>query len=128
MAAYCPKRGDIVWLSFTPQAGHEQAGHRPALVLSPESYNRKVGLALFCPITSQDKGYPFEVRIPQGYEVSGVVLADQVKSLDWKARRATFCCELPAGAVHDVLNKLGTLTDEPVSSRKYTRSILDIVL
>lgn len=112
MAAYCPKRGDIVWLSFTPQAGHEQAGHRPALVLSPESYNRKVGLALFCPITSQVKGYPFEVRVPQGYEVSGVVLADQVKSLDWKARRATFCCALPAEAVCDVLNKLGTLTDE----------------
>jgi mRNA interferase MazF len=112
MAADCPKRGDIVWLSFTPRAGHEQAGHRPALVLSPESYNRKVGLALFCPITSQVKGYPFEVRVPQGCEVSGVVLADQVKSLDWKARRATFCCVLPAEAVHDVLNKLGTLTDE----------------
>ena len=112
MAAYCPKRGDIVWLSFAPQAGHEQADHRPALVLSPESYNRKVGLALFCPITSQVKGYPFEVRIPHGSQVSGVILADQVKSLDWKARRATFCCELPAEAVHDVLNKLGTLTDE----------------
>ena len=112
MAAYCPKRGDIVWLSFTPQVGHEQAGHRPALVLSPESYNRKVGLALFCPITSQVKGYPFEVGVPQGCEVSGVVLADQVKSLDWKARRATFCCELPAESVHEVLNKLGTLTDE----------------
>ena len=112
MAAYCPKRGDIVWLSFTPQAGHEKAGHRPALVLSPESYNRKVGLALFCPITSQVKGYPFEVPVPQGCQVSGVVLADQVKSLDWKARRATFCCELPAETVHDVLNKLGTLTDE----------------
>ncbi len=112
MAAYCPKRGDIVWLSFTPQAGHEQAGHRPALVLSPESYNRKVGLALFCPITSHVKGYPFEVRVPKGSQVSGVILADQVKSLDWKARRATFCCELPAESVHDVLNKLGTLTDE----------------
>ena len=112
MASYCPKRGDIVWLSFTPQAGHEQAGHRPAVVLSPESYNRKVGLALFCPITSQIKGYPFEVRLPQGCQVSGVVLADQVKSLDWKARRVTFCCELPTQAVHEVLNKLGTLTDE----------------
>ena len=72
MATYCPKRGDIVWLSFTPQAGHEQAGHRPALILSPESYNRKVGLALFCPITSQVKGYPFEVRVPQGCPVSGL--------------------------------------------------------
>ena len=111
-AAYCPKRGDIVWLTFSPQAGHEQAGHRPALVLSPEAYNRKVGLALFCPITSQVKGYPFEVHVPQGCAISGVVLADQVKSLDWKARRAAFCCELPDEAVHDVLNKLGTLTDE----------------
>ncbi len=111
-AAYCPKRGDIVWLTFSPQAGHEQAGHRPALVLSPAAYNRKVGLALFCPITSQVKGYPFEVHVPQGCTVSGVVLADQVKSLDWRARRAAFCGELPAEAVHDVLNKLGTLTDE----------------
>ena len=112
MAIYYPRRGDVVWLSFNPQAGHEQAGHRPALVLSPESYNRKVGLVLCCPITSHIKGYPFEVRIPQGFDISGVVLADQVKSLDWKARRATFCCKLPAETVHDVLNRLGTLTDE----------------
>ncbi len=111
-SAYCPKRGDIVWLTFNPQAGHEQAGHRPALVLSPEAYNRKVGLALFCPITSQVKGYPFEVQVPPGYAVSGVVLSDQVKSLDWKARQATFCCALPSDTVHDVLNKLCTLTDD----------------
>jgi len=111
-ASYCPKRGDIVWLAFNPQAGHEQAGHRPALVLSPEAYNRKVGLALFCPITSQIKGYPFEVRIPEGRQVSGVILADQVKSLDWKARHAAFCCELPEETVGEVLNKLGVLVDE----------------
>ena len=111
-SAYCPKRGDIVWLTFNPQAGHEQAGHRPALVLSPEAYNRKVGLALFCPITSQVKGYPFEVQVPPGYAVSGVVLSDQVKSLDWKARQATFCCALPSDTVHDVLNKLCSLTDD----------------
>ena len=111
-AAYCPKRGDIVWLAFSPQAGHEQAGHRPALVLSPEAYNRKVGLALFCPITSQVKGYPFEVQVPSGCAVAGVVLADQVKSLDWRARRAVYCCQLRAETVHEVLNKLGTLTDE----------------
>jgi len=109
---YCPKRGDVVWLTFNPQAGHEQAGHRPALVLSPESYNRKVGLALFCPITSQIKGYPFEVLIPQGHQVSGVVLADQVKSLDWKARQTSFCCGLSNATVHEVLNKLGTLIDD----------------
>lgn len=104
---YCPKRGDIVWLTFNPQAGH-----RPALVLSPEAYNRKVGLALFCPITSQVKGYPFEVQIPSGHPITGVVLADQVKSLDWKARQTSFCCVLPNATVHEVLNKLGTLTDD----------------
>jgi len=86
--AYCPKRGDIVWLCFNPQAGYEQGGLRPALVLSPEGYNRKVGLALFYPITSQVKGYPFEVSIPQGLTVSGVILVDQLKSLAWRARRA----------------------------------------
>ena len=92
---YCPSQGDIVWLTFDPQAGHEQAGRRPALVISPEPYNRKVGLALICPITSRRKGYPFEVEIPKGLEVSGVVLADQIKSLDWKARKADFCCTPP---------------------------------
>jgi mRNA interferase MazF len=110
--SYCPKRGDLVWLTFNPQAGHEPAGHRPALVLSPEAYNKKAGLALFCPVTSQVKGYPFEVRIPEGYLVSGVILADQVKNLDWKARHATFCCALPIETVHETLNKLCTLLDE----------------
>lgn len=108
-SAYCPKRGDVVWLAFTPQSGHEQAGHRPALVLSPESYNRKVGLALFCPVTSQIKGYPFEVIIPKDYKVSGAVLSDQIKSLDWKARKATLICSLPESIVRQVLNKVGTL-------------------
>ena len=78
-ARYCPKRGDVIWISFNPQAGREQAGHRPALVLSPESYNRKVGLALLCPITSQAKGYPFEVEIPEGLKASGMILSDQLK-------------------------------------------------
>lgn len=73
---YIPARGDVVWLTFNPQAGHEQAGRRPALVLSPSSYNRKVGLAIFCPITSQVKGYPFEVAIPAGSKLGGVILAD----------------------------------------------------
>ena len=111
--SYCPKRGDIVWLTFTPQAGHEQAGHRPALILSPELYNKKVGLALVCPITSHVKGYPFEVPISQGLDVSGVVLADQVKSLDWKARRARFCCTVPAATMTEVLRKLAPLIIEP---------------
>ena len=108
---YCPRRGDVVWLSFDPQAGHEQAGHRPALVLSPESYNRKVGLALFCPITTQKKGYPFEVAIPLGLEVSGVILSDQVKSLDWKARKTRFGCELPPETLQEVVAKLGSLLE-----------------
>lgn len=77
--AYVPDRGDVVWLDFTPQAGHEQGGRRPAVVLSPVAYNKKVGLALLCPITSQVKGYPFEVLIPSGSPVTGVILADQVK-------------------------------------------------
>ena len=111
IAAYCPKRGDLVWISFNPQSGHEQAGHRPALVLSPEAYNRKVGLALLCPITSQVKGYPFEVNVPEGLKASGVILSDQVKSLDWKTRGASFLCSLPESTVHQVLNKVGTLLD-----------------
>jgi len=90
MQTYCPKRGDVVWLSFNPQAGHEQAGHRPALVLSPLAYNRKTGLALFCPITTQVKGYPFEVKVPDDVvKVSGAILSDQVKSMDWRARGAS---------------------------------------
>jgi mRNA interferase MazF len=109
MGAYCPKRGDVVWISFNPHAGHEQAGHRPALVLSPESYNRKVGLALLCPVTTRIKGYPFEVRVPAGLQTSGVVLSDQVKSMDWKARGASFLCSLPETVVRDVLSKVGTL-------------------
>ena len=109
--AHCPKRGDVVWISFNPQAGHEQAGHRPALVLSPQSYNRKVGLVLLCPITNQIKGYPFEVRIPPGVKVSGVVLSDQVKSMDWKARGASLLCSLPEKTVREVLSKVCVLLD-----------------
>src|ERR1700757_1536595 len=86
---YVPERGDAVWITLDPQAGHEQAGRRPALVLSPSAYNGRVGLGLFCPITSQVKGYPFEVPLPDGSPVTGVVGADQVKSLDWRARKAT---------------------------------------
>ncbi len=104
-----PRRGDLVWLDFTPQSGHEQAGRRPALVLSPEQYNAKVGLALVCPITSQVKGYPFEVAIPHHAKVSGVVLADQVKSLDWKARRAQTFGTVPAQVVAAVRELLATL-------------------
>jgi len=111
MASYCPKRGDVVWISFNPQAGHEQAGHRPALVLSPETYNRKVGLAILCPVTTQVKGYPFEVIIPDGLKASGAILSDQVKSLDWRKRKASRLCSLPETTMQQVLKKLGTLID-----------------
>ncbi|MGA7730094.1 MAG: endoribonuclease MazF [Chloroflexia bacterium] len=107
--SYTPARGDIVWLDFDPQVGHEQAGHRPALVLSPSAYNGKVGLAILCPITSQAKGYPFEIGIPDGLPITGVILADQIKSLDWRVRRATFACALPQPALDEVLAKLAAL-------------------
>ena len=90
MSSYVPDRGDLVWLEFTPQAGSEQRGRRPALVLSPKIYNGKVGLALFCPVTSKIKGYPFEVELPDGTAVSGFVLSDQLKSLDWRSRKVKF--------------------------------------
>ncbi len=88
MSEGTPERGDIVWLDFDPQAGREQAGRRPALVLSSVEYNRKVGLMLCCPITSKVKGYPFEVPLPEGLAISGVVLSDQIRSLDWRTRNA----------------------------------------
>jgi mRNA interferase MazF len=109
--AYAPERGDMVWISFTPQAGHEQAGRRPAVVLSPKSYNQKVGLAIFCPITNQIKGYPFEVMLPKEASVTGVVLSDQVKSLDWRVRKAEFIEALPEEVITEVLTKLGLLLD-----------------
>jgi mRNA interferase MazF len=107
--AYVPERGDVVWISLDPRAGHEQAGRRPALVLSPAAYNGRVGLAILCPITTQVKGYPFEVAIPPGLPVMGVVLADQVKSLDWRARRAEHFVSLPDETVAEVLARLGAL-------------------
>lgn len=109
--AYIPDRGDVVWITLNPQAGHEQAGRRPAVVVSPRSYNGKVGLGLFCPVTSRVKGYPFEVAIPDGLPVQGVVLADQVKSLDWRARKAEFAARLPGGARDEVLGKLAALLE-----------------
>ena len=106
---YVPERGDIVWITLHPQAGHEQAGRRPAVVLSPAAYNGKVGLAILCPITSRVKGYPFEVIIPDGIAVAGVIPADQVKSLDWRARDATLMSHLPPETMPDVLQKLNLL-------------------
>ena len=107
--AYVPQCGDVVWITLNPQAGYEQAGRRPAVVLSPQSYNGKTGLAIFCPTTNQIKGYPFEVIIPAGLSVTGAVLSDQVKSLDWRARNAELICTLPTEIISEVLQKLGTL-------------------
>ena len=106
---YVPQRGDVVWITLNPQSGHEQAGRRPAVVLSPGIYNEKVELAILCPITNQIKGYPFEVIIPDGLPVSGVILADQIKSLDWRVRDAEWICTLPPRIVVEVLQKLGIL-------------------
>jgi len=102
---YVPGRGDLVWINFDPQAGREQSGRRPAVVLSPASYNGKVGLAILCPVTSKIKGYPFEAALPKGLLVAGVVLADQFKSLDWSARKVAFIDKLPNNVIDDILAK-----------------------
>ena len=103
-----PAKGDIVWITFNPQKGHEQAGHRPAIVLSPFAYNQKTGLAIVCPITSKNKGYPFEVEI-RGEKIDGVILADQLKSLDFKARNFTFIEKAPEDIIDQVIAKLKIL-------------------
>ncbi|HOP28430.1 MAG TPA: endoribonuclease MazF [Spirochaetota bacterium] len=106
--SYIPERGDLVWLNFTPQSGHEQMGKRPALVLSPKEYNLKTGLAIFCPVTGKEKGYPFEVKITSK-KISGVILSDQVKSLDWKSRNAEYILKVTASEIEEVLSKLKLL-------------------
>ena len=111
---YVPRRGDVIWISLDPQAGHEQRGRRPALVVSPSAYNERVGLALLCPIASQAKGYPFEVPLPRGLAVTGVVLADQVKSLDWRARQSARLGAIPEELVVQVLRRLNVLLGETV--------------
>ena len=103
------ERGDAVWIDFDPQAGHEQAGRRPAVVLSPAAYNQRVGLALFCPITNRPKGYPFEVLLPKGLAVTGVILADQVKSLDWRVRKAELICKIPQEQIDRAVELVETL-------------------
>ena len=116
MASYVPDRGDLVWLEFTPQAGSEQRGRRPALVLSPKSYNAKVGLALFCPLTSKVKGYPFEVELPDGYAVSGVILSDQVKSLDWRSRKARLIDRVSPDVIAMVIARVLPLVEPDTSA------------
>ncbi len=105
---YTPDRGDIVWLNFTPQTGHEQKGLRPALVLSPKLYNKKTGLAVCCPISSAVKGYPFEVAV-SGQKIKGVVLSDHLKNLDWKARKAKFIEKIDSKAMSECVSKVSAL-------------------
>ncbi|MCK5015737.1 MAG: type II toxin-antitoxin system PemK/MazF family toxin [Candidatus Peribacteraceae bacterium] len=106
---FIPERGDIVSLEFTPQSGKEQAGIRPALVLSPKSYNQRVGLALFCPITKKKKGYPFEVELPKNMKTCGVILVDHIKSLDWRTCNARFIEKLPNKEFLSVTDKIELL-------------------
>jgi len=105
---YSPERGDIVWLNFNPQSGHEQEGKRPAVVISPKEYNEKVGLGLFCPITSKIKNYPFEVRV-ENKKIDGVILSDQIKSLDWKTREIEFITKITPEKINEVINKINVL-------------------
>ncbi|HNT06020.1 MAG TPA: type II toxin-antitoxin system PemK/MazF family toxin [Anaerolineae bacterium] len=109
---YIPERGEIVWLDFDPQAGHEQAGRRPALVLSPREYNSRAGLAIVCPITSQVKGYKLEASLPQGLPVQGVVLSDHIKSMDWRVRRAELICRAPRAVLLAVIGRVTSLLRE----------------
>jgi mRNA interferase MazF len=108
-AGYVPERGDAVWLDFDPQAGRKQAGRRPAVVLSPASYNTKSGLAIMCPVTSRAKGYPFETALPEHLPLQGVALSDHVRSLDWQTRKAKFICSLPTEIIEDITAKIVAL-------------------
>lgn len=106
---YCPDRGHIIWINFDPKSGHEQMGRRPAIILSPKSYNSLTQLAIVCPITKSVKGYPFEVPIPEKCRIEGVVLSDHIKSLDWLMRNAEFICIAPPATLDEVINKANTL-------------------
>jgi len=106
---YVPDAGDLIWIDFTPQVGHEQAGRRPGLVLSPSSYNAKTGLAIVCPLTSRLKGYTFEVELPKSGRIRGAVLSDQLKSLDWRERRAERGGKVPMAVMEEVKARLQLL-------------------
>jgi mRNA interferase MazF len=111
-AKRAPERGDVVWLQFNPQAGGEQAGHRPALVISPRTYNQRVGLSLVCPITSRIKGYPFEVALPRELQTEGAILCDQIKSLDWRVRNAKRIGSVPPSVMKEVTARILALVDQ----------------
>ncbi len=103
---YVPDQGDFIWIELDPQAGHEQASLRPALVISPASYNGAVGLVLLCPITSKIKGYPFEVLLSKKFKISGAILSDQIKNLDWRVRKAKFISKATAEIIKEVIEKI----------------------
>lgn len=106
---YVPDRDDVVWMMFGPQAGHEQSGRRPAVVMSSSIYNAKTGMALCCPITSHVKGYPFEVLVPDGLKISGAILADHIRNIDWKTRRAEYICKITDKTMDEVAGKILSL-------------------
>ncbi len=106
--SYVPEKGDLVWLNFTPQSGHEQSGRRPAVVISPSEYNGKTGLGIFCPLSSKEKGYPFEVQIKND-RISGVVLSDHLKSLDWESRKAELISKVTENELDEILEKIKVL-------------------
>ena len=108
---YVPERGDVVWINFDPQSGHEQKGKRPAIVISPKEYNKKVGLGLFCPITSKVKNYPFEVNISIK-KINGVVLSDQIKSFDWRIRETEFIGKAKSEKIDEIISRLSVLIFE----------------
>lgn len=105
---YVPERGEVVWIDLNPTKGHEQKGRRPAIVLSPQTYNRVSGMALLCPITSQVKGYPFEVSLAEG-NIEGVVLVDQIRSFDWKARKLKKEGAVSEASMREIQKKLQLL-------------------
>jgi len=106
--SFVPDKGDLVWLNFTPQSGHEQSGRRPAVVISPSEYNGKTGLGIFCPLSSKEKGYPFEVKIKND-RISGVVLSDHLKSLDWETRKAELISKVTENELGEILEKIKVL-------------------
>ena len=109
--SYIPERGDVIWIDFTPQRGHEQRGRRPSLVVSPKIYNEKTSLCICVPVTSKIKDYPFEVALPQEFEINGVILADQIKSLDFQARKASFIAKVPHAILQKVQNYMRMLIE-----------------
>jgi mRNA interferase MazF len=108
---FVPDRGDVVWIDFDPQSGREQAGLRPALILTPAAFNKSTDLAIACPVTPRVRGIPSETRVPEGLPVHGVILTQHVRSLDWRSRRARFACRVPTTIVDDVVMKVRTLIE-----------------